>query len=136
VFIDRLVLPKAVSAASRGEQLACLPVQRLDLVAVDSLKQRLPGREVPVQGADADIRPARDLLEGDVVGTPLGEGLGGPRQQMLVVAPGIGAQRPLRRHTRSRPRRRPHPSPHSVDRDSADRDSAGSRQYRRMPVPT
>ena len=52
------------------------------LVAVGRLDQRLAGREVPVQGADADAGIPGDRLERDI-GAVVREGLHGDLEQSL-----------------------------------------------------
>ena len=65
---------------------------RLDLVEIDGLEQVLAGREVPVERGGADLRAAGDVVErrGCAV---LGEDLARGREQLLVVAAGVGALR-------------------------------------------
>jgi hypothetical protein len=67
-----------------------LAAHLLDLVDVDGLQERLARREVAVQRADADTCATRDVLQrgGRAV---LGEDLAGGGQQVVVVAPGVGA---------------------------------------------
>ena len=67
------MLPKSTSArsqvtsASPGDadpsSSSARAHQHLYLVAVDGFQQCLPGREMPVQGADPDTGPPGDLLQ-------------------------------------------------------------------------
>jgi hypothetical protein len=61
------------------------------LAPVDRRQQRLAGREVAVQGADADLGAARDVLERRV-GPSLGEGRLGGGDEVLAVPDGVGAR--------------------------------------------
>ena len=65
--------------------------QLLDLAAVDRLDNRVAGRKVAVEGADADAGPPRDLVQAD-----LGSGAGERRlrrlEQKVAVAQRVGAR--------------------------------------------
>src|SRR5689334_24584942 len=64
--------------------------ERVDLLDVDGLDQVGARREVPVQRPDADVRAARDLLQRRR-GVLLGERVTRRRDELVVVAPRIGA---------------------------------------------
>ena len=65
--------------------------ERFDLAPIDHLDQMLPRGEMPVEGADPDAGPPRDLLQGGV-DPILGKDGGGDLQQPVPIAAGIGAQ--------------------------------------------
>ena len=73
------------------EESIALGAQARDLLAVDRLEERHPGREVPVQRSAADPRVAGDVIEGRV-GAVLGDRGAGGVEQALDVALGIGAE--------------------------------------------
>ena len=62
----------------------------IDLAAVHRFHHGLLAREVPIQGADADYRAARDLFEAHVY-SGLGERCLGSVNQQLSVAGGVSA---------------------------------------------
>jgi hypothetical protein len=61
-----------------------------DFAAVHRFYHRLSAREVPIQGADADARAARDFFQAHVH-PDLGEGRLGGIDQQLPVAGAVGA---------------------------------------------
>ena len=65
--------------------------KRFDLAPIDDLDEMLPRGEVPVQSADTDTGPPRDLLEGGV-DSILGKDGGGDLQQLVPITARIGAQ--------------------------------------------
>jgi hypothetical protein len=78
----------------------------LDLAAIDHLDQVLPGREMAIEGPDADPGLARDILQRRP-GPVLGEGRGGSLDQLVAVPAGVGAQVVLKRSAAWPPAGRP-----------------------------
>ena len=71
------------------EESIALGAQAFDLLAIDGLEERDPGREVPVQRPGADARVAGDVVEGGV-GAVLGDRRAGGVEEALDVALGVG----------------------------------------------
>ena len=65
-----------------------------ELLAHELGQQRLFGREVPVDGAHADARAARHVVDLRI-GAALGEHRAGALEDPLAIAAGVGAQRAL-----------------------------------------
>src|SRR5262245_1416844 len=84
------------------EQLAGGAAQQVDLVAVRRLDERGARREVTVERADADAGAPRDVLQRGVRAV-LGECLDRRPEQLLAVAPRVGAQRAFGGHNRRNP---------------------------------
>jgi hypothetical protein len=82
---------KCFSRSPSLEQLRYGSGELFDFAAVHRFHHRVSIREVPIQGADADGRTARDFLQAHVR-ADLGEcGFGGIDQQ-LPVAGAVGAR--------------------------------------------
>ena len=63
----------------------------LDLPAVDGFDNRVAGRKMPVEGADPDAGPSRDLVQADV-GPSAGERSLRRLEQKVAVAQRVGAR--------------------------------------------
>ena len=87
--------PVSASQGGWSSVLVGRVADRLDFVEVDGFEQVLAGREVAVEGADADPGAAGDVLERGA-GALLGERLARGGDQLLVVAARVGALRPRR----------------------------------------
>jgi hypothetical protein len=74
----------------RQEQVVCAGRQSHDLVLIDRLDQRLPGREVAVESGHPDPSEAGDLTHGRL-GVRGREYAGGCGEHALAVADRVGA---------------------------------------------
>ena len=82
--------------ASHGSSISSASRRRrehlLEAVERERVEQRLLGREVAVDGADADARAAGDVVHLRVAAV-LGEDRSRRLQDPLAIAPGVGAER-------------------------------------------